>query len=164
MQASTASTGINTTAITVTKSQEQILIQSSGAMIAIIVIGIILILTVLLIVLKTYNRCTHASRVLGSSTKPRPKMSQSTARSNLPLTPMGVNSVSGSISVSENGFRVPSMELGSQDEGSQGPSENSFRLPRVELSSVDETMENLEQSSAASTEVTIHELPVMENT
>ncbi|XP_072313836.1 noncompact myelin-associated protein [Eucyclogobius newberryi] len=168
MQASTDSPAINTATAnttTVTKSQEQILIQSSGAMIAIIVIGIIIILTVLLIILKTYNRRTHVSRVLGTSTKPRAKTPQSSAQSNVPLTPIGISSISGSISFSnppsENGFRLTRAEQGSPDQSSRSPSENSFRLPRVELSSVDE---NVEESSAASTVVTIHELAVMENT
>ncbi|XP_041828761.1 noncompact myelin-associated protein [Melanotaenia boesemani] len=104
----------NTT--TVTKSKEQILIQSSGAMIAIIVTGIIIILAIVLIVLKTYNRRTHASRVLGArgGSKPRPKMSQSTAQGNMPLNTMRVSSVSGSIisptPASESGFQQSSVE------------------------------------------------------
>lgn len=170
MQASTVSPAINTTTAnttTVTKSREQILIQSSGAMIAVIVIGIIIILTILLIILKTYNRRTHASRVLGATSKPRPKMSQSTTKSDLPLTPVRVSSVSGSMSFSnppsENGFKLPRAELSSVKNSSYPPSENGFRLPRVELSSVDE---NIEQFSATSgsTVVTIHDLPDMENT
>lgn len=136
-------------------------------MIAVIVIGIIIILTVLLLILKTYNRRTHASRVLGASSKPRPKLSQTTTQSNMPLTPVGVNSVSGSISFSnppsENGFRLPRAELSSVEDRSNPPSESGFRLPRVELSSVDE---NIEQFSATSgsTLVTIHDMPDMENT
>lgn len=170
MQASTVTPVINTTTAnttTVTKSREQILIQSSGAMIAVIVIGIIIILTVLLIILKTYNRRTHVSRVLGASSKPRPKTPQSTSQSNMPLTPVGVSSVSGSVSFSnppsENGFILPRAELSSVEDSSSTPSENGFRLPRVELSSVDE---NIEQFSATSgsTVVTIHDLPDMGNT
>ncbi|TMS21078.1 noncompact myelin-associated protein [Larimichthys crocea] len=152
MQALTVSPLTNTTApsntTTVTKSKEQILIQSSGAMIAVIVIGIIIILTILLIILKTYNRWTHVSRVLGptSGSKARKKMSQSTFQSNMPLSPMGVSSVSGSMANSN-----PALE-------------NGFRLPRVELNSVEEN--HIEQSStnSGSTAVTIHDLPSLENT
>ncbi|XP_069576531.1 noncompact myelin-associated protein [Brachyistius frenatus] len=152
MQASTVSPVTNTTVpsniTTVTKSKEQILIQSSGAMIAVIVIGIIVILAILLIILKTYNRRTHASRVLGarSGSKPRPKLSQSTVQSNMPLNTMGVSSVSGSFS-----NLTPT-------------SENGFRLPRVELSSVEGN--HIEQFSdiSRSTVVTIHDGPSLGNT
>ncbi|XP_029973265.1 noncompact myelin-associated protein isoform X1 [Salarias fasciatus] len=108
MQASTASpvTNITSNSTAVTKSQEQILIQSSGAMIAVIVVGIILILAVLLFILKTYNRRTHASRVLGlRGSKPRPKTSQSTSQSNVPLGPVGVD-----------GLPPPGPELSSLEE------------------------------------------------
>lgn len=171
MQTSTELPAINTTTIAnttaVTKSREQILIQSSGAMIAVIVVGIIIILAFLLIVLKTYNRRTHASRVLGTSSKPRKKLSQSTNQSSVPLTAVGVNSVSGSISFSnppsENGFHIPRAELSSVESSSNPPSENGFRLPRAELSSVDESVEQFSAMSG-STVVTIHDLPMMENT
>ncbi|KAM9708006.1 noncompact myelin-associated protein isoform 1-T2 [Menidia menidia] len=126
----------NTTAVT--KSKEQILIQSSGAMIAVIVIGIIIILAILLIILKTYNRRTYASRVLGArnASKPRPKLSQSTTQSNLPLNDVRVSSVSGSLI------------------NSSPASEIAFQLPREEQSSVD----RVEQFStnSESTVVTIH--------
>ncbi|XP_042357149.1 noncompact myelin-associated protein [Plectropomus leopardus] len=152
MQASTVSPVTNTTVpsntTTVTKTKEQILIQSSGAMIAVIVIGIIIILAILLIILKTYNRRTHASRVLGASggSKPRPKMSQSTVQSSMPLSTMGVNSVSGSIS------------------NSNPTSENSFQLPTTELNATEENF--IEQSStiSESTAITIHSSPSIENT
>ncbi|KAM4542652.1 noncompact myelin-associated protein [Odontesthes bonariensis] len=131
----------NTTAVT--KSNEQILIQSSGAMIAVIVIGIIIILAILLIILKTYNRRTHASRVLGarSGSKPRPKLSQSTIQSKMPLNTMRVSSVSGSI-VNLN-----------------PPSENGFQLPRVEWINVEGN--HIEQVStiSESTVVTMHDAP-----
>lgn len=147
MQVSPAATVINTTLkqTTVTKSQEQILIQSSGAMIAVIVIGIIIILAILLIILKTYNRRTHASRMLRRS-KPRPKVSLSTSQSNVPLNTVGVTSVSGSI---------PLASLAT---------ENSFRMPRAELSSLEE--QHMEQAStnSGSTAVTIHDHPSLENT
>uniref|UniRef100_A0A3Q1FZL3 Si:dkey-221l4.10 n=1 Tax=Acanthochromis polyacanthus TaxID=80966 RepID=A0A3Q1FZL3_9TELE len=119
----------------------------SGAMIAVIVIGIIIILAILLIILKTYNR-THASRVLGArgGSKPRPKLSQSTVQSNIPLSTTGINSVSGSITNSN-----PALE-------------NGFHLPRAELSSVEEN--HLEQFSttSGSTVVTIHDNPSFGNT
>ncbi|XP_019743764.1 noncompact myelin-associated protein [Hippocampus comes] len=95
MQTSTASPESNTSSPpSITKSKEQILIQSSGAMIAVIVIGIIIILTILLFILKTYNKRTHASRLLGSSgvSKPHKKASQSAA----PIMPMATIGVSSS--------------------------------------------------------------------
>ncbi|XP_078133685.1 noncompact myelin-associated protein [Sander vitreus] len=152
MQASTVSPGTNTTVPsntnTTTKTKEQILIQSSGAMIAVIVIGIIILLTILLLILKTYNRRTHVSRVLGASggSKPRPKMSQSTVPSSMPLSTMGVNSVSGSIS------------------NLNPASENGFQLPRMELISVEGN--HIEQCStiSESTAITIHNSPSMRNT
>uniref|UniRef100_A0A3B3UEH7 Si:dkey-221l4.10 n=1 Tax=Poecilia latipinna TaxID=48699 RepID=A0A3B3UEH7_9TELE len=104
------STTVSSNTTSVTKSREQILIQS-GAMIAVIVIGIIIILALVLIVLKTYNR-THESRLLGgrAGSKPRPKTSQSTFNGSVPLNSMGVSSVSGSIThsnpVSEDGFQL----------------------------------------------------------
>ncbi|XP_053701330.1 noncompact myelin-associated protein isoform X2 [Synchiropus splendidus] len=137
---------LNTTIAT--KSRQQILIQSSGAMIAVIVIGIIIILTILLLILKTYNRCTHASRVLGHSggSKPRPKTSQSTGQTSLPLNTIPVNSRSNPLP------------------DSNPPSEHGFQLPRVELSSVEGNQ--LEQFSTASgsTVVTIHDSPSLGNT
>ncbi|XP_008307114.1 noncompact myelin-associated protein [Cynoglossus semilaevis] len=136
----------NTTAVT--KSREQILIQSSGAMIAVIVIGIIIILSILLIILKTYNRCTHTSRLLGSNSgsKQRAKVSQATGQSSLPLSTMGPISVSGSIN--------PSFPA----------SENGFVLPRAELNSIEGN--HLEQFSTMSdsTEVTIHDAPSLGDT
>ncbi|NXD28024.1 NCMAP protein, partial [Spelaeornis formosus] len=47
-----------------TKSQEQSLYQSSGAIVAAIVVGVILIFTVVLLILKTYNRRMRARREL----------------------------------------------------------------------------------------------------
>ncbi|XP_029900477.1 noncompact myelin-associated protein [Myripristis murdjan] len=154
MQASTVSPVTNFTTIssnttTTTKSREQVLIQSSGAMIAVIVIGIIIILTILLIILKTYNRRTHVSRVLGASggSKPRQKkMSSSTVQSSMPMSNLAISSVSGSIT------------------NSNPVSENGFRLPRVELNSTETN--NIEQFSttSGSTVVTIHDAPSLENT
>lgn len=152
MQASTASPVTNTTATlnttAVTKTREQILIQSSGAMIAVIVIGIIIILAILLIILKTYNRRTHASRVLGArgGSKPRPKLSQSTVQSNMPLSTIGISSVSGSIT------------------NSNPASESGFQLPRAELSSVEENHIEQFSTTSGSTVVTIHDNPSLGNT
>eukprot|EP00066_Takifugu_rubripes_P027255 XP_011616521.1 PREDICTED: noncompact myelin-associated protein [Takifugu rubripes] len=149
MQASTASPVSNSTVpsntTTVTKSKEQILIQSSGAMIALIVIGIIVILAILLIAMKTYNRRTHVSRVLGpsSGSKSRQKRTQST----MPLNTMGITSVSGSIANSSH----PALE-------------SRFRLPRVELNSVEENRPEHFSTTSGSTAVTIHDIPSMENT
>ncbi|XP_029982273.1 noncompact myelin-associated protein [Sphaeramia orbicularis] len=152
MQASTASPVTNTTVTTnttaTTKSREQILIQSSGAMIAVIVVGIIIILAILLIILKTYNRRTHVSRVLGASggSKPRPKTSQSTVQSNVPLSPIGISSVSGSVA------------------NSNPASENGFQLPRVELSSMEGNHIEQFSTTSGSTVVTIHDIPSLGNT
>lgn len=136
----------NTTFLT--KSTEQILIQSSGAMIAVIVIGIIIILAVLLIILKTYNKRTHESRLLGSRTgsKPRPKTSQSTVNGSVPLTSIGVSSVSGSII------------------NSNPPSENGFQLPRAELGSAEGNHNEQFSDFSESTVVTIHDTPSPMNT
>ncbi|KAK9533782.1 hypothetical protein VZT92_008879 [Zoarces viviparus] len=118
MQASTVSPVTNTTnTSTITKTKEQILIQSSGAMIAVIVLGLIVILAILLIILKTYNRRTHESRVLGArgGSKPRPKVSQSTVNTSIPLTTIGISSVSSSIfrsnPVSESDLQLTRGEL-----------------------------------------------------
>ncbi|NWR48685.1 NCMAP protein, partial [Regulus satrapa] len=46
------------------KSQEQNLYQSSGAIIAAIVVGVIIIFTAVLLILKTYNRRTRVRREL----------------------------------------------------------------------------------------------------
>ncbi|XP_040055170.2 noncompact myelin-associated protein isoform X2 [Gasterosteus aculeatus] len=119
MQASTVSPVTNPSNTSITKTKEQILIQSSGAMIAVIVLGIIIILAILLIILKTYNRWTHESRVLGAraSSKPRPKTSQSTVHSSIPLSPVDIHSVSGSIfssnPISENSLPLHQAELSS---------------------------------------------------
>ncbi|XP_053310684.1 noncompact myelin-associated protein [Spea bombifrons] len=48
-----------------TKSQEQILYQSAGAIVAAIVVGVILIFSLVLIILKMYNRHTRTERELG---------------------------------------------------------------------------------------------------
>ncbi|KAK2891880.1 hypothetical protein Q8A73_017545 [Channa argus] len=146
MQASTVSpvtsTAVPSNTTTTTKSKEQILIQSSGAMIAVIVIGIIIILAVILLILKTYNRRTHASRMLGgsNSSKPRPKVSQSTVQTSMPLTTIGVNSVSGSITDS-----TPA----------PGPS---FQLPSEEGNHT-----NQFSTTSGSTVVAIHDTPLIEN-
>lgn len=117
-------------------------------MIAVIVIGIIIILAILLIILKTYNRRTHVSRVLGAGggSKPRQKMSQSTVQGNMPLSTMGVSSVSGSIA------------------NSNEASENGFQVPRTELSSVGENHIEQFSTTSGSTVVTIHDAPSLENT
>ncbi|XP_070777211.1 noncompact myelin-associated protein [Enoplosus armatus] len=146
MQASTVSSVTNTTVpsntTTITKSKEQVLIQSSGAMIAVIVIGIIIILAILLIILKTYNRRTHVSRVLGASggSKPRAKMSQSTIQSSMPLNTMGVSSVSGSVTNSN-----PTSD-------------------RVELNSVEGNHIEQFSTTSGSTAITIHDAPSSGNT
>ncbi|XP_026166032.1 noncompact myelin-associated protein [Mastacembelus armatus] len=147
MQSSTVSTVTTTVTSNSTKSKEQILIQSSGAMIAVIVIGIIIILAIVLLILKTYNRRTHASRVLGASqgSKPRPKMSQSTVQSSIPLSTIGATSVSESIT------------------NSNPASENGFQLPRTEFNSTEAN--HIEQSGTSeSTVATIHNTSSLGNT
>ncbi|XP_051503201.1 noncompact myelin-associated protein [Myxocyprinus asiaticus] len=134
----------NTTAIT--KSREQILTQSSGAMIAVIVIGIIIILTFLLIVLKTYNRRTHAKRMLaGGSSKPRKKVSSATTNTNMAMSNMGANSISGSVQ-------------------STTFLENGFRIPRVDLGNMERSNGEHFSTNSGSTIVTIHDMPSVDNT
>lgn len=128
-------------------------------MIAVIVIGIIIILTILLVILKTYNRRTHASRVLGGSSKPRQKkMSSSTVQTSIPMGNMGLNSISGSLAVPNR------------------PSENGFRIPRVDLRNLDanipESLDNIDSvnnaerfsTTSGSTVITIHDTPSLGNT
>ncbi|KAJ8332234.1 hypothetical protein SKAU_G00427790 [Synaphobranchus kaupii] len=136
----------STSSLAPTKSKEQLLIQSSGAMIAVIVIGIIVILALLLIILKTYHRCTHTARLMGRATtsKSRTK-SSSTAKTNLPLGQRGATSASANIAHLHSTAR------------------NGFRLPRAVAS---EDPNNSEQLSTISdsTVVTIHSAPPLENT
>ncbi|XDV43277.1 hypothetical protein PO909_011784 [Leuciscus waleckii] len=135
----------NTTAAT--KSRDQILTQSSGAMIAIIVIGIIIILTFLLIVLKTYNRRTHAKRMMaGGSSKPRKKVSSTTTNTNMAMSNVGANSVSGSFAQSN------------------ASSDNGFRIPRVELGNMERSNGEHLSTNSGSTIVTIHDMPSVDNT
>ncbi|XP_057714597.1 noncompact myelin-associated protein [Corythoichthys intestinalis] len=135
MQTSTASAENTTSPSSITKSRDQILIQSSGAMIAVIVIGIIIILTILLFILKTYNKRTHTSRLLGSggAAKPAKKTPQS-AVPTVPMTPVGVNSVSGGVPCSNPG---------------------SSEWPRTEVSSVDGTTHEFNTTNGSTT-ATIH--------
>ncbi|OCT92212.1 noncompact myelin-associated protein [Xenopus laevis] len=56
----TAISPTNTTA----KSQEQILYQSAGAIVAAIVVGVIIIFSLVLVTLKMYNRRTRTEREL----------------------------------------------------------------------------------------------------
>ncbi|KAI2654378.1 hypothetical protein H4Q32_011088 [Labeo rohita] len=114
-------------------------------MIAVIVIGIIIILTFLLIVLKTYNRRTHAKRMLGSS-KPRKKVSSTTTNTNLAMSNVGASSVSGSFVQSNT------------------PSENGYRIPRVDLANMDRSNGEHFSTNSGSTIVTIHEMPSVDNT
>ncbi|KAK2843726.1 hypothetical protein Q7C36_011941 [Tachysurus vachellii] len=117
MQASTTSPVTNLTTA-VTKSREQILIQSSGAMIAVIVIGIIFILGLLLIILKTYNKMMHTRRMLsGTSRKPRKNTTSTTTMTTLQMTSLqnstrlaGLANLPNTL---ENGFRIPRAELAS---------------------------------------------------
>ncbi|XP_062325252.1 noncompact myelin-associated protein isoform X1 [Osmerus eperlanus] len=142
-----------------TKSQEQILTQSSGAMIAVIVIGIIIILAILLFILKTYNRRTHAARVMGGSSKPRQKkMSSSTVQTSMANGNLRVGSAMRDIALANRA------------------TENAFRIPRVDLYSMDthnmenqgstDSVNNSEQVStiSSSTVITIHDIPSLGNT
>ncbi|XP_077477900.1 noncompact myelin-associated protein [Stigmatopora argus] len=132
MQTSTPSPQNTTNSIT--KSREQILIQSSGAMIAVIVIGIIVILTILLFILKTYNKRTHTSRLLGSNGVAKPAKMPQASVPTVPMAPIGVNSVSGGVSYSNSG---------------------SSEWPRTEVSSVDRTEQEFSVANR-STAVSIH--------
>ncbi|XP_077095813.1 noncompact myelin-associated protein [Siphateles boraxobius] len=146
-RAATASVTQSATTQNTTKSREQILTQSSGAMIAIIVIGIIIILTFLLIVLKTYNRRTHAKRMMaGGSNKPRKKVSSTTTNTNMAMSNVGANSASGSFA------------------HSNASSDNGFRIPRVELGNVERSNGEHFSTNSGSTTVTIHDMPSVDNT
>ncbi|XP_063040061.1 noncompact myelin-associated protein [Engraulis encrasicolus] len=152
MQTSTVQPVTNFTTVisnttTTTKSREQILTQSSGAMIAIIVVGIIIILTILLIILKTYNRRTHASRMLAGVGGSKPRKKSSATTQNMRMSTLAPSSVSGS-------FIQPSMP---------SPSENGFRLPRVDLANIDTNSAEYSTTSG-STVVTVHDAPSIENT
>ncbi|KAG7328589.1 hypothetical protein KOW79_008533 [Hemibagrus wyckioides] len=141
MQASTISPVTNLTTA-VTKSREQILIQSSGAMIAVIVIGIIFILGILLIILKAYNKKMHTRRILGgTSSKPR-KTTSTTTMTTLPMEHLHGSARLGGFA------NLPSN------------SENGFRLPRAELAN---TAERVSMNSG-STVATIHNVPTIGNT
>ncbi|XP_077152246.1 noncompact myelin-associated protein isoform X2 [Ranitomeya variabilis] len=78
---------VNTTA----KSQEQILYQSAGAIVAAIVVGVIIIFSLVLISLKMYNRRTRTERELGL---------KSTKTTNTPSTRAHHSSISQPTSVS----------------------------------------------------------------
>ncbi|KAL2098460.1 hypothetical protein ACEWY4_004940 [Coilia grayii] len=133
----------NTTSTT--KSREQILTQSSGAMIALIVVGIIIILTILLIILKTYNRRTHASRMLAGVGGSKPRKKSSATTQNMRMSHLAPSSVSGSFAQSSV------------------PSENGFRLPRVDMANIDTNSAEYSTTSG-STVVTVHDAPSIENT
>ncbi|NXV80737.1 NCMAP protein, partial [Atlantisia rogersi] len=63
----TATPPLNNTQLSVnvtTKSQEQSLYQSSGAIVAAIVVGVIIMFTAVLLILKTYNRRMRVRREL----------------------------------------------------------------------------------------------------
>ncbi|CAL8285112.1 unnamed protein product [Lota lota] len=155
MQAPTTIPGssFSTAQSNITKSQEQILIQSSGAMVAVIVLGVIIILAILLIILKTYNRHTHVSRMLGPSgtSKSRQKLSTAstavTQQSNTAMRNQEISSVSGSIHP----------HYGSM-------SENGFRLPRAELSDTQRNDIEMFSTNSGSTVVTMHDPVSLENT
>lgn len=93
-------------------------------------------------------RRTHVSRVLGASggSKPRQKMTQTTGQRSVPLSTMGVASVSGGL----NNYNLTSG--------------TSFRLPRAELSSVEENHIEQFSTTSGSIAVTIHDIRSVENT
>ncbi|XP_056446933.1 noncompact myelin-associated protein [Gadus chalcogrammus] len=150
MQAPTTVPGssFTTDKANVTKSQEQILIQSSGAMVAVIVLGVIIILAILLIILKTYNKHTHVSRMLGTSKSRQKLSSASTAVTQPTYTAAGnpeISSVSGSVvhrygSTLENGFHAAEL--------------SDTQLNDIEMFS----------THSGSTVVTIHDPMSLENT
>ncbi|XP_063813253.1 noncompact myelin-associated protein [Pseudophryne corroboree] len=77
----TTLSSVNTT----TKSQEQILYQSAGAIVAAIVVGVIIIFSLVLVGLKMYNRRTRTERELGM---------KSTKATNTPSTRVHNSSIS----------------------------------------------------------------------
>ncbi|NWI68030.1 NCMAP protein, partial [Todus mexicanus] len=75
----TAAPLINNTQFSVnvtTKAQEQSLYQSSGAIVAAIVVGVIIIFTAVLLVLKTYNRRMRVKRELEPKAAMPPALGQ----------------------------------------------------------------------------------------
>ncbi|XP_021231377.1 noncompact myelin-associated protein [Numida meleagris] len=84
-----------------TKSQEQSLYQSSGAIVAAIVVGVIIVFTVVLLILKTYNRHVRGKRELepkSSKTAVPPPVGQNsssvTQRPTVTFIPVGVHTQS----------------------------------------------------------------------
>lgn len=75
---------------TTAKSREQVLFQCSGAIVAVIVIGIFIIFSIILVILKAYNKKTRIIQELGPSNKK--KMSTSTAKTSLAGRSLGQNS------------------------------------------------------------------------
>ncbi|NXJ09902.1 NCMAP protein, partial [Odontophorus gujanensis] len=75
--------------VNVTKSQEQNLYQSSGAIVAAIVVGVIVIFTAVLLILKAYNRHMRGKRELepkSSKASVPPPLGQNS--SSIPQHPM----------------------------------------------------------------------------
>ncbi|XP_066573385.1 noncompact myelin-associated protein [Amia ocellicauda] len=111
----TSTTASPVTNSTTTKSREQMIYQSAGAMIALIVIGITIILCILLIILKTCNRKTRTSRILGTTR--RKKTTSSTAQTNLAMsnlragTPAPAGPFPFTSSSMENGRQLPTPSI-----------------------------------------------------
>lgn len=167
MQAPTASPGtsFSTAGTNVTKSKEQIMIQSSGAMIAVIVLGVIIILAILLLILKTYNRHTHVSRMLGTSgSKSRQKMSthtKATAVSPMgPLPPLSSGTPMRMLTISSVSAGIHRRSGSSSENGGFG-----FGFPRAaELSDTQHNDLERRSNGSGSTVVTIHDVLSLENT
>ncbi|XP_041090037.1 noncompact myelin-associated protein [Polyodon spathula] len=75
---------------TTAKSREEMLFQCSGAIVAVIVIGIFIIFSIILVTLKAYNKKTRIIQELGPSTNK--KMSTSTTKTSLAVRSLGQNS------------------------------------------------------------------------
>ncbi|KAE8624564.1 hypothetical protein XENTR_v10005987 [Xenopus tropicalis] len=84
----------NTTA----KSQEQILYQSAGAIVAAIVIGVIIIFSLVLVTLKMYNRRTRTERELKMKSTKTATANQSTrCNSSITSQPTSIASIPADI-------------------------------------------------------------------
>ncbi|XP_051892122.1 noncompact myelin-associated protein [Pristis pectinata] len=91
---STTDENFNTTLTT--RSPQEILYQSSGAIVAVIVIGIIIIFTLVLFLLKHYNRQNRLKRDLAPKSSRHPSLPPPTT--NIPVSrPTSLVSVSSNI-------------------------------------------------------------------
>ncbi|XP_029475881.1 noncompact myelin-associated protein isoform X2 [Rhinatrema bivittatum] len=76
-----------------TRSPEQILYQSSGAIVAAIVVGVVIIFTLILITLKMYNRHTRTEMELTSKSTKKVTIPSSTGQNSLNSQPISLTPI-----------------------------------------------------------------------